>query len=196
MDKKLTLVLGGVRSGKSAYAQGLAEKTGERVLFVATAQAGDDEMRRRIEAHQRARPSFWRTLETPTRIADAIIGQIGGADVVLLDCVSLLVSNLLEMAVGEGREIDSESLSLAEALVDGEIEALLALCRKGRAGFVLVSSEVGLGFLPTNPLGRAYGDLLGKANQKIASQADAVYLMVAGLPLEVKGLAGKEGQLD
>lgn len=179
--KELILILGGARSGKSSYAEKLAlELGGPDVLYIATAQAFDDEMRDRIAAHQAARPAGWRTLEAPSLIAASVADAIGGARVVLLDCVTLLASNAL-LALGE-----EPPAQAAEAAVDAEISALLATYRASNATWIVVSNEVGLGLVPPYPLGRAYRDALGRANQRLAAAADRVLFMVAGLPLQIK----------
>jgi adenosylcobinamide kinase/adenosylcobinamide-phosphate guanylyltransferase len=183
---RLILVLGGARSGKSAYAQRLAgELGGDAVLFVATAAAGDEEMAQRIARHQQSRPPLWRTLECPRHIGDALHVERCEATVVLVDCLTLLVSNVILAP-------DSTSTSTAEAAaiaVQAEVDALLQVCRCSPATFIVVSNEVGLGLVPATSLGRLYRDLLGQANQTLAAQAQAVYLMVAGLAVDVKRLA-------
>ena len=173
---RLTLVLGGVRAGKSAYAQRLAS-SGKPVLFVATAEAGDDEMAARIEAHRASRPQEWTTLEAPVDVVGALAPVVDDYDTVLLDCLTLWVSNLL---------LTMEPESAGETII-AEAEALLALQRRSGAGWVVVSNEVGLGVIPPSELGRAYEDALGRVNQMFAAQADAVYFMAAGLPLQLKG---------
>ena len=174
MSKRLTLVLGGARAGKSTYAQELAA-SGNRVLFVATAEAGDEQMEERIEAHRATRPAEWDTLEEPLDLVGALAGVAGRYDTVLLDCLTLWVSNLL---LREG-EVD----------VPGELKGLLAAYEEGTASWIVVSNEVGLGVVPPRELGRLYADELGRANQIIAAAADDVYFMAAGLPLNLKTLS-------
>ena len=181
---RLLLVLGGARSGKSAYAQQVAQELGgSRVLFVATAQAWDEEMAQRIAQHQQERPAAWRTLEAPHNVGQAIALELDEAAVVLVDCLTLLVSNTIL------RLSESPDPVAAAAAVEAEITALLQTCQENTATYIVVSNEVGLGLVPDNPLGRLYRDLLGRANQTLAAQAEAVYFMVAGLPVEVKALA-------
>jgi adenosylcobinamide kinase/adenosylcobinamide-phosphate guanylyltransferase len=180
---ELILVLGGARSGKSAFAQRLArERGGDRVLFVATAEAGDEEMAARIAAHRRDRPAGWRTLEAPLHAGEAIAARVADADVVVLDCLTLLVSNVL-LTLGEAPdEADADRAVMAE------VESLLTAIGGTAATFIVVSNEVGLGLVPDNPLGRLYRDLLGRANQALAAQAAHVYFLVAGLPVDVRAL--------
>lgn len=181
MNPQLILILGGARSGKSTHAEKLALELGGRdVLYVATAQAFDDEMRARIAAHRAERPAGWRTLEAPSLIAAPLAEAVGPARVVLLDCLTLLASNAM-LALG-----DEPTARQAEAAVDAEVSVLLAACRGGAAIWIIVSNEVGLGLVPPYPLGRAYRDALGRANQRLAAAADRVLFMVAGLPLTVK----------
>lgn len=183
MSTTLAFILGGARSGKSRFAQQLAGRLGRRVTFVATAEAGDEEMRLRIEEHRRARPEHWRTVEMPLRAAEAVRTALSDSDVVVLDCLSLLVSNLL-LDAGE------DPAAAAEA-VEAEIGALVEACAAGAARTIIVSNEVGMGVVPAYPLGRVYRDLLGWANARVAKAAAEVYWMVAGLPVEIKasGLA-------
>jgi adenosylcobinamide kinase/adenosylcobinamide-phosphate guanylyltransferase len=187
--EQLILILGGARSGKSAYAQRLArELGGDAVLVVATAAAGDEEMAQRIARHQQSRPPRWRTLERPSRIGAALHAELGEASVVLVDCLTLLVSNvMLAPDVAAAAEV-------AVAAVQAEIEALLQVCRRSTATFIIVSNEVGLGLVPDTPFGRLYRDLLGQANQTLAAQARTIYLMVAGLAVDVKRLASPQGE--
>ncbi|MGB8707058.1 MAG: bifunctional adenosylcobinamide kinase/adenosylcobinamide-phosphate guanylyltransferase [Dehalococcoidia bacterium] len=178
MAKGITLLLGGARSGKSHYAQQLATELGGKVLFVATGEALDEEMEARIAEHKKARPKNWRTLEIPTGIGRGIEKQIGDAEVVLIDCLTLLISNLLH---------DEPDYPEAEKRVTSEINQLISAMDRLDASFVIVSNEVGMGLVPENRLGRIFRDLLGKANQLLASHATEVYLMVACLPVQVKG---------
>ncbi|MCK4363073.1 MAG: bifunctional adenosylcobinamide kinase/adenosylcobinamide-phosphate guanylyltransferase [Dehalococcoidia bacterium] len=178
MDSEIILILGGARSGKSRFAQQLATELGERVLFIATGVPMDEEMRRRIKLHQKARPKAWRTLETPTGVARAIGEHIKDADVVVLDCLTFLVSNLMDNETEESEALEKE--------ITAELSELLE--QKKTASLIIVSNEVGMGVVPAYPGGRAYRDLLGRANQFIARRADRVYLMIAGIPLELKAL--------
>ena len=172
----LTLILGGARSGKSTFALRLAERRGGLVTFIATARADDDEMKTRIADHRRERPPDWETHEIPVGIAANLQKTPLQTDVVVLDCITLLVSNLLLR--------DEPS---APAAVEAEIAALLAFAKNSPADWVVVSNEVGLGLVPEYPLGRIYRDLLGRANQQLAAQADKVFWMVAGIPVPVEG---------
>jgi len=181
MGKQLIFILGGARSGKSAYAQRLAEQIGgSSVAYVATAEAGDDEMRTRIATHRAERPAGWRTVEAPRLAGLDLAASAGDAQVVLLDCVTLLVSNAV---IAAGDDVDN---STAEASAGGEVDALLAAYSEGNATWIAISNEVGMGLVPPYPLGRVYRDALGRANQRIAAAAHRVLLLVAGLPWELK----------
>ena len=187
---KRALVLGGVRSGKSEFAVRLATSYGEPVLFVATASASDPEMATRIEAHRLARPPNWSTVEAPMGVGAAIRDQIGLARTLLLDCLSLLVANCLLALVGSEAEppaqIESAAAASAASRVGEEIDALLEAVSAARCHLVVVTSEVGLGVVPPYPAGRIYRDLLGLANQRVARAVDAVYWVVAGVPVDLK----------
>lgn len=182
MASRLILILGGARSGKSRHAQNLAEAYAvPSVLFVATAEAGDDEMAARIAAHRAARPPHWHTLEEPRHLAVAIAAWQPQPDLILVDCLTLWVSNLL-LSLPEPLD-----LTTAESLVQAETEALLKCIETSQATWIIVSNEVGLGLVPPYPLGRLYRDLLGNVNQRLAAAADEVIFMVAGLPMHLKG---------
>ena len=170
-------MLGGARSGKSRFAQELAAASGCEVTFVATASPGDEEMARRIEAHRRVRPAEWCTVEAEFDAARAISRAKSGS-AVLLDCLSLLVSNLLlrdENAADD--EVENQLLAEVGAIFDAS-ERLELL--------VVVSNETGQGVVPPTPLGRRYRDVLGTANQRAAGRSGTVYLMVAGIPVKIK----------
>jgi adenosylcobinamide kinase/adenosylcobinamide-phosphate guanylyltransferase len=177
LAKQIILLLGGARSGKSYYAQQLAGELGSKVLFVATGEALDEEMQARIAEHKKSRPCDWRTLEITTGIGRKIEKQIGNADVVIIDCITLLTSNLLR---------DKSDYPEAEKLIKAEIAELIEAMDRLDTIFVIVSNEVGMGLVPDNKLGRIYRDLLGKANQLLANHATEVYLMLACLPVQVK----------
>jgi adenosylcobinamide kinase/adenosylcobinamide-phosphate guanylyltransferase len=175
--KTVTLVLGGVRSGKSRWAQTLAGNF-ERVAYVATAQARDAEMRVKIRRHQEDRPAHWQTVEEPLELVRVLEDHAGEFDLLLVDCLTVFVSNLMEVA-----ETDAASMGRR---VDAFLEAL----RLVPASVILVSNEVGSGVVPPYPAGRVYRDALGELNQRVAAIADNVVLMVAGLPLALKGSIG------
>lgn len=177
---KTTLILGGARSGKSTLAQELATKAGGEVLFVATAEALDEDMKDRIEAHQRSRSPEWRTLEVATHVGKAITRNVGAADTIIIDCITLLVSNAFEANRGE---TDADVL---EKAVTDEIQELIGCTRQVEAWFIIVSNEVGLGIVPADRTSRIYRDLLGKTNRMLAECADEVYLLVAGIPVTLK----------
>jgi adenosylcobinamide kinase/adenosylcobinamide-phosphate guanylyltransferase len=165
----LTLVLGGARSGKSRYAESLFASLPPSWIYVATAEAGDAEMAERIAAHRARRGSAWTTVEAPRDLAGALVAHAKAS--ILVDCLTLWLSNLL----------------LADADIDAEIERLEGALTNAVGSTVLVSNEVGSGIVPDNALARRFRDLQGVLNQRIAAQADRVVLMVAGLPLIVKG---------
>ena len=176
MSKELVFVLGGARAGKSDFAQGLAQ-SGDRVLFLATAEARDDDMAQRIAAHRDRRPVGWVTLEEPVDVEESLAPVAGRYDTVLLDCLTLWVSN--HMLRDEGAaEIESRVLEATERLIH--------LYEAGSASWIVVSNEVGMGVVPPTPSGRDFRDILGRVNQMVASRADRVYLMVSGLALELK----------
>jgi adenosylcobinamide kinase/adenosylcobinamide-phosphate guanylyltransferase len=169
----LLLVTGGTRSGKSRYAVERASIWGSRVLYVATCQPTDDEMRERVRRHQAERPSTWITLESRCNVLPAIQEQGLGADGILLDCLTLYVSSLLMSGCGELEVIQQ---------VD---ELCLALRKVGQPA-AIVTNEVGWGVVPETPLGRLFRDAAGRANQIAARYAQEVVLMVCGLPMVVK----------
>ena len=174
--------MGGVRSGKSAHAEALAEQSGRSVLYVATGQAIDDEMAQRIRQHRERRPDHWSTVEEPLDLARAVEGALSQPrlpEVVLLDSLDVWVSNLLLAH-------EDDDAGEVELLAQNQFEALvLALAQTGVPA-VMVSSEVGLSPVPPNRLGRQFQDLLGTVNQRAAQLADSVWLVVAGIALQIK----------
>jgi len=172
MRSRMTLVTGGARSGKSRFAQRLAAESGLPVVYLATASAGDPEMARRIEEHRRLRPTDWRTVEEGKDILGTIKG-LRAPHTVLVDCITLWISNLLEEGLG-----DEEILQRARHLAD-------FLPSSGHR-IIIVTNEVGWGIVPPSPLGRRFRDLAGTVNQILARASDEVFLMVSGLPLRIK----------
>ena len=169
LNPQLILLGGGVRSGKSSFALHLAQRLGGRKVFLATAEARDEEMAERIAAHQARRDAGWQTIEAPHDLADALHAAPSGA-AVLIDCLTLWLSNLME----RGTDIETQMTKLQEALAE----------RVGAT--VIVSNEVGLGIVPDNALVRRFRDLQGNLNQRLAMQASRVIIMIAGIAVAVK----------
>lgn len=178
---RITLILGGARSGKSSYALKLAEESRKSVTFIATAQAFDDEMSARIQKHKAERPVSWETLELPLHIAPSV-SQIK-SDLVILDCITLWVTNLLMQFVNDDLVDEAPFMQASKA----ETEKLLAAIRNTEQDWLIVSNEVGLSLVPPYQMGRVYRDALGWVNQRLAQEADKVIFMVAGIPMNVKG---------
>lgn len=178
---KLIFLLGGARSGKSSTAERMAREIGgDSVLYVATAQAFDDDMRDRIIRHRADRPATWQTLEAPLMVADQLRGLTVLPDVILLDCITFLASNAL-LALPDPEAASQDDANQA---ILSEVEALLDFPRAET--WIVVSNEVGMGVVPPYKLGRLYRDALGAANQRIAAASDEVYMLVAGLPWRLK----------
>jgi len=180
MARRLILLLGGARSGKSHYAETWAREHGERVLFVATAQASDADMRSRIADHRASRPPDWHTLEAPSDTARQIAACPFAHDTLILDCITLMTSNILLSLP------DSVSQQEANAAALCEVDRLLELHQRSAATWLVVSNEVGMGVVPPTRLGVLYRDMLGRANQRVAAAADEVLLLVAGIAWRLK----------
>jgi adenosylcobinamide kinase / adenosylcobinamide-phosphate guanylyltransferase len=175
MSPGTVLVLGGVRAGKSAFAVARARELGGRVVFVATAEAGDDEMAARIARHRAERPSTWRTIEAPLALVSVLTTLDGEADVVIVDCLNLWIANILD-----------KRPALPDSDLLREADGLAAVAARPDYTLLLVSNEVGWGIHPQTELGRRFRDALGLVNQAAARAAGEVVLMVAGCPLTVK----------
>lgn len=182
---KVILVTGGVRSGKSRHAETLAKSFGMNVNYFATSIPYDDEMRDRVAIHRATRPGHWETIEEPL---DLMRG-IRAADALLMECMGVWLSNHL-IGLGSARAEDwwDRSYQL-EAKLRNELKTFLEACRTSDLNVILVTNEVGDGVVPASPIGRAFRDMLGRLNQTAASIADEVYLVTAGIPLELKRLS-------
>jgi len=177
IHSRLIFILGGARSGKSVYALKLAESiVGER-LYLATAEVLDEEMAKRIKKHKKERGNNWTTIEEPINVAD-VISRDKKHDVILLDCLTLWISNLIHEESGV-RSQESE-------VIDKTINQFASACKNSKINIIVVSNEVGLGIVPDNPLARQFRDIAGYANQKIAEAADEVYFVTAGIPMRMK----------
>jgi len=178
---KLIFITGGARSGKSTFAERMAISLGESVAYLATAQPLDEEMTFRIKKHREKRLNTWKTYEEPIEVSE-LVSHLGlEKEVILIDCLTLLTSNLLL------REEDKIEDPECQEEILLEIKKLAEISFKVPAQVIIVSNEVGMGLVPDNTLGRVYRDILGRANSIIADKADEVFIMVSGIPLKIKG---------
>ncbi len=171
----LIFVTGGTRSGKSDYAMSLAEKAGGRLVYIATASAGDEEMRERIERHRGSRGSGWKTVEETLNLSGIVSSMDGEGASVVIDCLTLWLTNLM-----------MEDMEGFEEIAAGKAGGLAAVLRIFNGTAIVVSNEVGMGIVPENALSRRFRDAAGTANKIIASAADEVYLVVSGIPVKIK----------
>ena len=187
----ITLVLGGARSGKSSFAQQIAwQRGGYDVIYLATALSGDEEMAARIKDHRQSRPIEWKTIEEPLQVSK-IFSALPPGQVVVLDCLTILISNILLREAEAGPTDFDFAAAGNEKEVFLEIEMMLKHSREKKLDLIMVSNEVGQSLVPTYRLGRLYRDVVGRANQLLAGVAEQVYLLYAGLPVEIKELAQK-----
>jgi adenosylcobinamide kinase/adenosylcobinamide-phosphate guanylyltransferase len=173
--KETVFITGGCRSGKSSFALAFADRHFKRKIFLATCQAKDSEMQQRVKEHQKARGPDWQTVEVPTALPEALTSNGSNTEVMVIDCLTLWVSNLL-----------AQGLSQEEILT--HTDALTASIAHGSSSVVIVSNEVGTGIVPENRLAREFRDIAGLVNQKVAAFADTVVWVVAGIPVAVKGV--------
>ncbi|WP_112183947.1 bifunctional adenosylcobinamide kinase/adenosylcobinamide-phosphate guanylyltransferase [Ralstonia sp. GX3-BWBA] len=184
MSRRLTLVLGGARSGKSHHAEQLALQCAGPVTYVATAGEGDEEMQLRVALHRARRPADWGLVEEPVRLAEALYTHAQHGGCVLVDCMTLWLNNLL---FSEHHEYPETGLVTPPEAWTAEIDALLTALPLLPGEVILVSNEIGLGVVPMGAVTRFYVDELGRLNQRLAALADNVHLLVAGIPMVVKG---------
>ena len=174
---EITFVIGGCRSGKSRYALELAGKLSENnKIFIATCQPQDEEMRQRVARHQKDRGKTWITLEVPIALPEAVTQNSYRGDMILVDCLTLWINNLLTM-----------TQKVSEDEVIGSVDSLTQALQTVKCPVILVSNEVGTGIVPENRLARQFRDIMGMANQRVAACAHGVIWMVAGIPLKIKG---------
>ncbi|SDP38319.1 bifunctional adenosylcobinamide kinase/adenosylcobinamide-phosphate guanylyltransferase [Selenomonas ruminantium] len=186
MAGKIVLVTGGARSGKSAFAERLAAKAGESVGYIATAQIYDEEMRYRVKLHQERRPDNWQTYEAPFGAEKALAEAAASHTVILFDCITLYLSNLL-CAIPEADLTEERAYADMTVQIDRLLQAAQTAAEQG-VTVIFVSNEVGAGIVPENRLARFYRDLSGLANQRIAAAAEDVYAVLAGIPVNIKRL--------
>jgi adenosylcobinamide kinase/adenosylcobinamide-phosphate guanylyltransferase len=174
MNKKIIFITGGARSGKSRFAEELAQRFSRPKAYLATAQALDEEMAERIRRHRENRSGDWQTLEEPIKVTGCIEEEGDRFNLILLDCLTLWVSNLMTAGWDEEKILE-------------EANRLLDACRQAKGSLILVGNEVGMGIVPENAQARLFRDLSGFIQQKVAREADEVYFMVSGLPVRIKG---------
>lgn len=179
---KIVLVTGGVRSGKSTFAEKYAAQLGKKIAYIATAQVYDEEMYQRVRLHKARRPSAWKTYEAPYHAAKTLRKAAVEHDTILFDCLTVYISNQLLQTNGASAEERA-------ANVINDIEDLLIAAKEVSANVIFVTNEVGCGIVPENALAREYRDLAGRINQRFAQIADEVYLVISSLPVEIKKLA-------
>ena len=170
---KITFIVGGARSGKSRFALKLTQQKSKKVAFIATCLPLDLEMNKRISIHRKSRPAHWQTFEEPKDLV-LVLKKIGSQfDTIIIDCLTLWVSNLLL----KGKK---------EIFIENKINQILMLLKKNRSRSIIVSNEVGLGIVPNSKMGRAFRDIAGRINQIVADKSDEVFFMVSGIPWRIK----------
>ncbi len=174
MGKKMILITGGCRSGKSRYALDYANRHFSKKVYLATCEALDEEMAQRIEHHKKMRGPEWQTIEEPIAIVNEIEEYGDKVEVILLDCITLWLSNLLMKWNSDSRIMD-------------EVERFIDVIKQSQTSLIIVSNEVGMGIVPADPLSRRFRDLSGMISQRIAEVADSVIYMVSGIPMFLKG---------
>jgi len=176
MENRIIFITGGCRSGKSRFALDYANRHFSKKLYLATAEVLDEEMALRVEHHKKARGPEWQTIEEPLRVVEKIREYGNHAEAILFDCMTLWLSNLLLRGDDESEIME-------------EVERLGIVIQETHATLIIVTNEVGMGIVPSDPLGRRFRDLAGMANQKMASLADTVIIMISGIPMALKGAA-------
>ncbi|MCL5058675.1 MAG: bifunctional adenosylcobinamide kinase/adenosylcobinamide-phosphate guanylyltransferase [Actinobacteria bacterium] len=184
--KKIVLVTGGTRSGKSEFAEDLALRMGGPVTYLATLAPGDEEMQRRVDLHRERRPARWTTIEEAVEIPGRLDEAGRAPGVLLVDCLTGWLSNLL---LSDTLPHPGADRNQKEEYIDRMVEELAGAAGRSAASVIIVADEVGLGLVPPYPLGRLFRDIAGKAGRRLALTADEVYLVVAGLAVEIKKLA-------
>lgn len=184
---KLHLIVGGARSGKSSFAEACAKKQTEKVVYLATAIVTDEDMRHRIEKHKLDRPSHWHTIERYQNFS-AIVNQpeFLGADTLLLDCLTVMTTNLMFDAHQDYDSISKETLIEIERMIIAEVDELIHVAQNNNKALILVTNEVGMGLVPAYKLGSYFRDIAGRVNRHVAALADEVTFVAVGIPLKLK----------
>lgn len=184
---KIILVTGGARSGKSSFAESLCINRNNSTAYIATSIAFDDEMKDRVKKHQESRPQNWLTYEIYKDIYSILEDISKKHETVILDCITLLVNNLMFTYDIDIDNASREEINILEAYIKDQVNKLLQEIKKTNLYFVTVTNELGMGVVPDNKLSRIYTDIVGRINQQIALQSDEVYFVVSGIPMKIKG---------
>jgi adenosylcobinamide kinase/adenosylcobinamide-phosphate guanylyltransferase len=183
---KIIMVTGGARSGKSTFAEETASGLGERVLYIATSIAFDDEMKERVRKHREKRPSGWITVESHKGFDHCLDAAGYDFDAAVLDCLTLMVSNLMLENDMEWDNVTVDEINSIETIVSEELDKLIAKAEDCPFPFIIVTNELGMGVVPPTILGRAVRDIGGRCNQRLAKAADEVYMCISGIPVRIK----------
>ena len=181
---KIVFVVGGARSGKSKFAMELAKREGGDVVYIATAQVQDEEMKLRVKKHLQSRPKYWETVEEPLDLPRAIRNIKGKGKVVIIDCITLYISNILLKGYGEKKK--PKEINRLNNRILKEAEKMVSAINASPHTFILVSNEVGMSIVPENRLARLFRDIQGASNQVISRDAESVYMVVAGIDTKIK----------
>lgn len=184
---KLILVTGGARSGKSSFAEDKVKGFGENILYIATSVPFDEEMKLRIKKHREQRPPYWETLEAYKDMDIQLEGSLNGRDAILLDCITIMVTNIMFESSMDWESLQSEDMAKMEEDVKKQIQKLLTVLKASLVPCVLVTNEIGMGIVPDSAISRLFRDIAGRTNQMLAREADEVYLCVSGIPVKIKG---------
>lgn len=183
---KLILVTGGARSGKSSFAENLVKSFGENVVYIATSIPFDDEMKLRVKKHREQRPSNWETVEAYKNLHKELEGKLVSTSAVMLDCITVMVTNLMFEKCPDFDKISNEDIIQIEDYVRLQIDLLISTAKEADVPFVLVTNELGMGIVPEHKSSRVFRDIAGRTNQELAKAADDVYFCVSGIPMKIK----------
>jgi adenosylcobinamide kinase/adenosylcobinamide-phosphate guanylyltransferase len=185
--KKIVLITGGARSGKSTYAEEVAKKANSGVLYIATSIPFDDEMKDRVKKHKERRPDTWHTFEGYKNLKQVFYNNEMEFDTILLDCVTIMVTNLMFDRAGDNfDELDNEDIDSMENEILYEVSDFLKEVEKNSKTVILVTNEIGCGIVPEYKMSRVFRDIAGRVNQYIATRADEVHMVVCGIPIKIK----------
>ena len=182
----MILVTGGDKSGKSAFAEDLAKKVNGNVLYIATAKVTDEEMEHRILKHKQRRPEYWDTLESYINLAEKIKNAEDKYCCILLDCITLLLTNLI-FEYSETDDVEKMDFVKLENKILLELKEIAEICSASKSEIIIVTGEIGLGIVPMDKLSRYFRDMMGNVNQILAQKANEVYFVVSGIPMKIKG---------